>query len=86
LAFLFAKALNKESILVYGDGEQTRAFSDIQYYMQPFDKLLSDYDGETFNIGADKYFTLNEVAKLFKRLVKNMDMKFLLNMENQDMK
>ncbi len=23
-----------------GDGEQTRAFSDIKYYMEPFDLLL----------------------------------------------
>ena len=30
--------------------------------MEPFDKLLTDHDGETFNIGADKHFTLNEVA------------------------
>ena len=30
--------------------------------MEPFDKLLTDFDGETFNIGADKHFSLNEVA------------------------
>jgi UDP-glucose 4-epimerase len=78
--------LNGQPILVYGDGEQTRAFSDIKYYMKPFDKLLTDCDNEIFNIGADKYFTLNEVAKTVQRLVKNMDMKFLLSMENQDMK
>jgi UDP-glucose 4-epimerase len=30
--------------------------------MEPFDKLIDNYDGEIFNIGADKYFTLNEVA------------------------
>ena len=63
IGIFIRKALNGEPILVYGDGEQTRAFSDIQYYMEPFDKLLTDFDGETFNIGADKHFTLNEVAK-----------------------
>ena len=31
--------------------------------MEPFDKLLTDFDGETFNIGADKHFSLNEVAE-----------------------
>ena len=55
--------LNGQPILVYGDGEQTRAFSDIKYYMEPFDKLLTGYDNEIFNIGADKYFTLNQVAE-----------------------
>ena len=39
------KAITGQPLLVYGDGEQTRAFSDIKYYMQPFDKLLTDYDG-----------------------------------------
>ncbi len=62
IGIFIRKALNGEPILVYGDGEQTRAFSDIKYYMEPFDKLLTDFDGETFNIGADKHFTLNEVA------------------------
>ena len=63
IGIFIRKTLNGQPILVYGDGEQTRAFSDIKYYMEPFDKLLTDYDGETFNIGADKYFTLNQVAK-----------------------
>ena len=62
------KALNHQPILVYGDGNQTRAFSDIKYYMEPFDKLLTNYDGEIFNIGADKYFTINEVAKTVQRV------------------
>jgi len=63
IGIFIRKTLNGQPILVYGDGEQTRAFSDIKYYMEPFDKLLTDYDGEIFNIGADKYFTLNQVAK-----------------------
>lgn len=63
IGIFIRKTLNNQPILVYGDGSQTRAFSDIQYYMDPFDKLLDDYDGEIFNIGADKYFTLNQVAE-----------------------
>ena len=63
IGIFIRKTLNGQPILVYGDGEQTRAFSDIRYYMEPFDKLLIDHDGEIFNIGADKYFTLNKVAE-----------------------
>ena len=70
IGIFIRKALNGEPILVYGDGEQTRAFSDIKYYMEPFDKLLTDYDGETFNIGADKYFSLNEVAEAVQKIGK----------------
>jgi UDP-glucose 4-epimerase len=70
IGIFIRKTLNGEPILVYGDGEQTRAFSDIKYYMEPFDKLLTDCDNETFNIGADKYFTLNEVAKTVQEIGK----------------
>jgi UDP-glucose 4-epimerase len=70
IGIFIRKALNGEPILVYGDGEQTRAFSDVKYYMEPFDKLLTDFDGETFNIGADKYFSLNEVAETVQSIAK----------------
>jgi UDP-glucose 4-epimerase len=70
IGIFIRKTINNEPILVYGDGEQTRAFSDIKYYMEPFDKLLTDYDGETFNIGADNYFTLDEVAQTVQKIGK----------------
>ena len=70
IGIFIRKTLNGIPILVYGDGEQTRAFSDIKYYMEPFDRLLTEYDGETFNIGADKYFTLNEVADAVQKVGK----------------
>jgi UDP-glucose 4-epimerase len=70
IGIFIRKAINGQPILVYGDGEQTRAFSDIRYYMEPFDKLLTDYDNEIFNIGADKHFTLNEVAETVQKTAK----------------
>jgi len=68
ISIFIRRALEGEDIIVYGDGEQTRAFSDIEYCMEPFLKLISGYDGETFNIGADKYFTINEMAHKIKDL------------------
>jgi len=56
------KALNNEPLSIFGDGTQVRAFSDIKFYMDPFEKLMFEYDGETFNIGADKHYTINEAA------------------------
>ena len=70
IGIFIRKTLNGQPILVYGDGEQTRAFSDIKYYMEPFDRLLTDFDNETFNIGADKYFTLNQVAETVQSIAK----------------
>lgn len=56
------RILDQEPLLIYGDGEQTRAFSDIAFYMEPFEKLISDHHNETYNIGADKEWTINQLA------------------------
>jgi UDP-glucose 4-epimerase len=58
-----------EPIQVYGDGTQKRAFSDIKFYMEPFEKLMSEeFDGEIFNLGADQEFELNTIAELIKKI------------------
>ncbi len=56
------RVLDNEPILIYGDGEQTRAFSDIKFYMEPFEKLITWHSGETFNLGADQEFSINNLA------------------------
>lgn len=58
------KALMGEPLTIFGDGTQTRAFSDIKFYMKPFEQLMTGHDGEIFNIGADKHFTINEACDL----------------------
>jgi len=69
------QVLNKKPILIFGDGEQKRAFSDIQYYMEPFEKIMNNYNRETFNLGADKEYTLNEIALMLKDIVKKYNYK-----------
>jgi UDP-glucose 4-epimerase len=63
IGIFIRKALNGEPLLVYGDGEQTRAFSDIDYYLKPFELLIDGFDNEVINIGADQFFTINDVAE-----------------------
>jgi UDP-glucose 4-epimerase len=70
IGIFIRKAINGVPLLIYGDGEQTRAFSDIKYYMDPLDKLMNFNDSELFNIGADKYYSLNEVAHIVKEVAK----------------
>ena len=38
--------------------------------MEPFDILLTEHDGEIFNIGADKFFSLNQVAESVQEIGK----------------
>ena len=73
-------------MLVYGDGEQVRAFSDIQYYMEPFEKLIDCCDGEIFNLGSDQTHTLNELATLVKKAAKRNDVSATIGMLNLDTK
>jgi UDP-glucose 4-epimerase len=68
IGIFIRKTLNNENILVYGDGNQTRAFSNIKYYMEPLEKLITSHDNQTYNIGAEKYYTLNEVASLVQKI------------------
>ena len=63
--------LNKKPILIYGDGEQKRAFSDIKYSVEPFLKIgMIDKDESIYNIGSDKEYTLNETADIFSNVAK----------------
>lgn len=69
IGIFIRKAIHNEPLLVYGDGKQIRAFSDIKYYMDPFYELIDDtYNSEIFNIGADKYYTILEAAEMVKEV------------------
>lgn len=68
IGIFIRKALAGEDLLVYGDGSQIRAFSDVRYYMKPFERLMTEHSGETFNIGADHPTTILELAKLVQKV------------------
>ena len=57
------QVLRRENICIFGDGLQERAFSDIKFCLEPFEKLMFDYGGEVFNLGCPKQYPLNEVAE-----------------------
>src|SRR3990167_2631006 len=62
------KCLKGENITIFGDGEQTRAFSDTKYCLEPLEKLMTEHSGETFNLGSDHEYTLNDVAAITQRV------------------
>lgn len=68
IGIFIRKALDGEDLLVYGDGSQVRAFSDVDFYNEPFEKLMFNHSAETFNIGADKPTTILELAKTVQKV------------------
>ena len=67
------QTLSGQPITIYGDGQQVRSFSDVKYYMEPFEMLMDIGDGEIFNIGADTHTTILEAAQRFKDVAASRD-------------
>jgi UDP-glucose 4-epimerase len=63
LAIWIKQLINGKPLSIFGDGSQTRAFSHVKYYMEPFEKLLTT-NLDIINIGADKPYTINEAVDL----------------------
>jgi len=68
IAIWIRQCLTNENITIYGDGLQKRSFSDCQFLCQPIEKLLTEFDGEIFNVGADKEYTIREAAEIVLRV------------------
>ena len=64
------RALKGESICIFGDGLQERAFSDIKFCLEPFEKLMFEHDGEVFNLGCPHQHSLNEIAEIVIKIAK----------------
>ena len=60
------QAMAGEPLTIYGDGEQRRAFSDVKYYMKPFEQVMlnKNTNGEIINIGADAHVSINHLARV----------------------
>lgn len=65
--------LSGSPITIYGDGTQRRAFSDVKFYLEPFERLLNDCPGETINIGADRDWSINEAADLLMDVASHLN-------------
>ena len=65
------KMLNNETIIVFGDGNQTRDFTYIDDIVKANLKLLdtSKADGKILNIGSGSRITVNDLIDNLKRLI-----------------
>ena len=65
IAIFMNRILRGEPIYIYGDGEQKRAFSYIDFSLPCYLRCMDDdIHSEIFNIGGMTEITVNEVAKM----------------------
>jgi UDP-glucose 4-epimerase len=72
LGIWIRQTLSGQPLTVYGDGSQVRSFSDVKYYMEPFEALMEVGDGETYNLGADSHTTIISAAHRLTRIAEKM--------------
>jgi len=70
---LVKQAILGHSITVYGDGKQSRCFAHVKDVIRGIIELSHHPDavGEVFNIGSIEEITIEELAKLVKKLAKS---------------
>jgi len=73
IGIFIRKAINNEDLTIYGDGTQVRAFSDIDFYMAPLERLIYKHENHTFNIGADQPTTILDLAKAVQKAAKRRE-------------
>lgn len=73
------QALNDHPITIYGDGEQTRAFSYIGDIVEPLYVALTSPKAskEIINLGGIEHCSVNQAAEVFRGVVGNVQIDYL---------
>ena len=66
-----AFALKKEPLLVYGDGHQSRCFTDVDDTVEDLVRLsrLPEAEGEIFNVGNNREIKILDLAEKIRKMV-----------------
>ena len=70
IAIWIRQCAEGEDITIYGDGLQTRAFSDCKFLCSPIEKLLYNFENEFYNMGSDDTITIKDAANLVLKIGK----------------
>jgi UDP-glucose 4-epimerase len=57
-------SIQKKPLVIFGDGSQKRAFSDIEMYMEPLIQMADNYDNQIFNIGSNHVSSILQIAEI----------------------
>jgi UDP-glucose 4-epimerase len=70
--------INGEPMTIFGDGEQTRAFSFIDDCLEPLWKsaIKSEASKQIINLGGVEYTTINEANSILRKVIGGGDVKY----------
>jgi UDP-glucose 4-epimerase len=70
---LIKQAIKNQPMTVFGDGTQSRSFCNIKDSVMLMDSLANNPNsvGEIINLGQDEPVSMNQLANLIKKIVKN---------------
>lgn len=73
------KSLNNKPITIYGDGEQTRAFTYIDNILEPLWKagISPKASKEIINLGGTINHSINKMAQLVSQITSNKEIEYL---------
>ena len=71
LGIWMCQHMNNEPMSIFGDGEQTRAFSYIGDILKPLWKagVQANCSKEIINLGGTKFYTINEANKILRNVI-----------------
>ncbi len=85
---IFMNALMKNKpYYIYGDGEQRRCFSYIDDVVEALFKAgFGNFHGMTFNIGADRDYSINQLSEIIQKVSKKNIDPIFINERPQEVK
>lgn len=88
VATIFMNALLKNKpYYIYGDGKQRRCFSYIDDVVEALFKAgFGNFHGMTFNIGADKDYSINQLSEIIQKVSKKNIDPIFINERPQEVK
>lgn len=85
LGIWIRQVLSGQPMTIYGNGDQVRSFSDVRYYMEPFERLMLLGDRQVYNVGADRHMTILEAAKRTSEVISTLGRKSsIVHLEPRD--
>ena len=71
--------MNEQAMTIFGDGTQTRAFSNIEDCLEPLYKAatLKEASKQIINLGGTKFYSINESNAILRDVIKNGDVEYV---------